>query len=272
MKLGIGQQGALRRRHVPSHRVPVEGDGGNRLELFLRAMERALDLRQRGDYDLAPAAAIERSFASLWKTDLHKLVAEGLGPQPVPFDYFELLQEINRTAALKGAEVAWKQGRPRAGIAAMDTLEVAIPACAAVANTRVEMLNQLASEAASANGESSAAELGRRLAAEAYQWEGGETPESAVAYKLSGYAVEVRYLDEPPPRFRSWTDDETLRMSGSDQQAIERWLRRNLRGLGYEERGASVLNEIENNLRLLGRSDEFEAILQANAHRYVGSR
>jgi len=260
-------------RHLEGLHVPCPWSANPWSYYANTLAERLTDVVEPVDYDLLPAKAIEQTFDSLWQSRGAQLIGDGLGPKLVAFDYFELLQDINRAAAFKGVHViCCRQARAKPGQTAMKRLERIVPMDAEMANTDAGILFQLVRQMDKPDWDSPEAEQGERLARDAYLWEGGETEEASDAEVLMWRKARIKYLDEPVSKQRRWTEEETMGIAGGAQPAQERWLRRNLRSLTFTDVHARLLSHIEQNLIALGRSSEFDSIVQHNAHRFDGSR
>jgi hypothetical protein len=259
--------------HLGDLEVPVAWAEDRWTDYVYILMERLRNTEQSKDYDFLPATALEWTFASLWKSAADRLIGEGLGPRVTRFDYFELLQEINREAAFKGVRlICCIQARNQPARAAMKEFKRSFPVDADVASTEVHIAYQLIRQTDAPDWNAPEAEQADRLARDAYLWEGGESMAASAAESLLWRKSHIKYLDEPISRSRRWTDAETNRIAGTPKQVDERWLRRNLRELKYTDTHARLLQNIEGNLDLLGRAAEFASIFEQNGNRFDGSR
>ena len=259
--------------HLAELNVSVNFSMDQWTDYILMIAKRLWNKDQPIDYDFLPATALEWTMTSLWHSEGDRLVGDGLSARMTPFDYFELLQEINREAALKGVRmICCKQARIQAGYAAMQEFKRAIPLNTDAANTDVQISYRLMGDADNPDWNTPEAEQAARLTRDAYLWEGGESTSGAEAEGLLWRKTRIRYLDEPVSRWRLWTDAETNGIAETARQVDERWLQRRLRHLKYTDTNAQLLGYVEENLEALGRGNEFSSIFAQNAHRFDGSR
>jgi hypothetical protein len=214
-----------------------------------------------GDVRFDVARAVATSKAQQWYANASQWGAAGLSAALTPADYFALLYSLNRAAALATVQDDCADAeRARNASRNIDILEQTFGL-----DAQVNLLHAacLATDHPTHAILPYTRELIRRLARDAYVWEGGESGPALRALDLIGDKRRVLYQDEPPHPARRWT------VEGAD--AREHDWRRNLRRLQWVHTDFSVIEELEQQLREAGRYEEWEQLQEEIEGRFEGS-
>ncbi len=220
------------------------------------------------------AAATERRRAPMWKREAARWAALRAADRPAEWDYYELLFEVNRSAAFKAiSSVLDNQGLPESALQQIEALEP-------VFGGDPWFMGGLKARALETLGAKAEGEAQKRLHAQAsalaravYRWEGGE---SGLAWSAEQLIYELpydKYTDEPPRSYRnqprrSRTALEKIHYTPKELQDRISGARRRLE---YSSSAIGALSDLAAWLRRAGQHEEASDEIRRNRHRFIGS-
>lgn len=215
------------------------------------------------------AMKIEETYKPLW---MHR-AAEWLQFRAVDrlteWDYVDLLYSINRGEVLRSTySIIIRQDLPSEGLAQIDVLSPVYAGYPALSYPKTRAIWQLGKKR---GNPASSGERCRRIARDAYLWEGGETRNASKLEYYAALGTYKKYLDEPP---RAWRDYSTLNKvthivnRGKDDSAVATWLQRRL---DYSHTEFDLLIELDKYLRSRNRDAEADIMVQTQKNRFIGA-
>ena len=220
------------------------------------------------------ARAVESSLAPLWFGQALDWAGRRAADRPAPWDYYDLLFAANRSALLKTVYATLHfQGMPERAAAMIDSLGALYQGYPRLMYYQAWALDRMGRNAL-AGPQQRLFSKSSALAVSAYQWEGGESP---LAQSVEYYIYERpyrKYLDEPPRRYRVEVPAERLQFERTAYapQEMQRRIAEARRRLEYSDRHVEPLRELARWLRRAGQPQEAVAAIEANRHRFIGTR
>jgi hypothetical protein len=207
------------------------------------------------------AAAIERSYAPLWRTRAAGWRQQIAFDRLAEWDYYDALYAANRLA-LASPALSVAQQRSQAG-AAVEAVRELSPVLAGYPPLAAAVVWALHSQQRGiAKSDLLLDERERRLTRDLLVWEGGET---ATQHNVQSAASEsLAYADEPP---RAWR----LAPAAAEAASAEQDIAERQRMVNYAQYEFRNLSEVHQRLSRAGRTAEAQQLSAQAQERFIGS-
>ena len=208
----------LIRKALAENGVEVSG-------MFVRLLTARIQLQSRLAADgPATAAAIEHSYAPLWRRQGHAWRTERAFDRVATWDEYDALYAANRAALVKGARAALSNPSDAAALPrladALTTAYAGFPALqASVAAALADPKSATLSGSQTAAPDALTQERARRFPGDVLAWEGGETDVERELRAKVPKSLPASDADEPP---RPWRNAGEAQAGGSQPASAQR--------------------------------------------------